>query len=89
MSYQVVVSFRADPDPAWSWGPEEIETALRRRLALWPSPHNPAEDLTVHVREIGAGGESSEMEGEWPPDGTSEQATAATRTAPGPPQGGC
>jgi hypothetical protein len=62
--YQVVVSFRVEPHPD-GWGPEEIKVALRRRLAPWPSPYNPTEDLDVAVREIGAGGEKSADEGRW------------------------
>lgn len=78
--YDVVVSFRVQTQELKDGGPDLIEAFVRNRLGRM-------KELTVHVRRVGAGGESSEMEGEWPPGGTSEPAHGDLSAAPGTPKG--
>jgi hypothetical protein len=58
-AYQVVVSFRVDAQEDKNGDPDLIEAFVRNRLGRM-------KDLTIHIRRIGAAGESSAMEGEGP-----------------------
>ena len=63
--YQVVVSFRVESRHGKRIGAENIRRTLSSLLPALYAPDWKVEDLSVAVRTIGAGGESSIDEGRW------------------------
>jgi hypothetical protein len=61
--YQVVISFRVKPMRPRDDDPVLLRTGLEKVMAQIGSPWGCFHDVTVHVRQIGSGGERSEHEG--------------------------